>query len=346
MRRFALLLFACLPAVAAPCLKPEVACSEKLAVGKGRVTVFRTHPLATGSAPEVKLAYIMVHGAGRNAADYFAWTLASTAAAGHLDSTAVAAPHFKVRSETAGDAVSEGELYWASEGWKSGEAALNGPEFSYDAMDALARAFADKLHFPNIEEIVVAGHSAGGQFVQRYAAANRIDPLPGVKIRYVVANPSSYVYLNGLRLRTGAVCSENGGCTGPFLNYFYADNCTTYNEYRYGLDNLTGYAASTGADKIRAQFPARRTVYLAGELDTRLDDPSLDKSCPAQAEGPNRRERGLTFWNYMRQQFKARHGFMIAPGCGHSAVCVFAGPAGVKAVFAPFESLLAEPEKQ
>ncbi len=187
MRRFALLLFTCISAVAAPCLKPDEACSERLPVGKGHVTIFRTHPLTNGAAPEVKLAYIMVHGTNRNASEYFAWTLASTAAAAHLDSTAVAAPHFKVRTQTGGDSVSNGELYWTNEGWKSGQAAQNGPEFSFDAMDALVRAFADKTRFPNIGEIVVAGHSAGGQFVQRYAAANRIDPLPGVNLRYVVA---------------------------------------------------------------------------------------------------------------------------------------------------------------
>ena len=35
----------------------------------------------------------------------------------------------------------------------------------------------------------------------------------------------------------------------------------------------------------------------------------------------------------MKSQFGAQHTFAIAPACGHSAVCVFAGPAGVKAVF-------------
>ena len=44
-------------------------------------------------------------------------------------------------------------------------------------------------------------------------------------------------------------------------------------------------------------------------------------------------ERGLIFYNYMKTQFNAAHRLEIAPGCGHSAVCVFAGPAGVRAVF-------------
>lgn len=337
MKSFALIPLLSVAGFAAPCLTPGDACTESLATGKHHVRIYRTHALSGPSDASPRLAYIMVHGTGRNAGDYFAWTLASTAAAGRLDSTAVASVHFKARMASANDTVADGELFWSSESWKSGETALNGVETSFDAMDALVRAFADKNRFPNIQEIVVAGHSAGGQFVQRYAAANRIDPLPGVQIRYVVANPSSYVYMSPMRLRAGASCSEPEGCSGPFGPYFDADNCATYNHYRYGLDSLTGYAATTGADRIRKQFASRRVIYLAGELDTLIDDPNLDKSCPAQSQGPNRRQRAITFWNSMRLLSGAAHKFAIAPGCGHSAVCVFAGPAGVKAVFGAYE---------
>lgn len=337
MKSIALFVLSTCAALAAPCMQPNETCSERLPVGKGHVTVYRTHSLINGAAPEVKIAYIMVHGTNRNASEYFAWTLASTAAAGKFDTTAVAAPHFKARTAVDGDPVNPGELFWTNEGWKSGESASNGAEFSYDAMNSIVRAFADRKRFPNIEEIVVAGHSAGGQYVQRYAATNLIDPIAGVRIRYVVANPSSYVYVNDLRMSPGGACSEKGGCTGKFIPYSDAHNCTTYNQYRYGLDSLSGFAAAAGANRIRTQFPSRRVYYLVGELDTNLNDPNLDKSCPAQAQGPNRRERGLNFWNHVTQQFSAKHKLAIAPGCGHSAVCVFAGPAGVKAVFGLYE---------
>ncbi|MBA3975812.1 MAG: hypothetical protein C0504_16525 [Candidatus Solibacter sp.] len=337
MKPAILLILTASVAFAAPCLQPGELCSERLAVGTGHVTVYRTHPLAIGAAPEIKLAYIMVHGTNRNASEYFAWTLASTAAAAKLHSTAVVAPHFKARTAAGGDPVNPGELFWTNEAWKTGETASNGAEFSYDAMNSIVRAVADRTRFPNLEEIVVAGHSAGGQYVQRYAATNLIDPIANIKIRYVVANPSSYLYMNELRLSPGGACSEAGGCTGKFIPYSDAQNCTTYNHYRFGLDRLTGFAALAGAQRIRAQFPARRVYYLVGELDTNTADPTLDKSCPAQSQGPNRRERGLNFFNHVTRQIPANHKLGIAPGCGHSAVCVFAGPAGVKAVFSPFE---------
>jgi hypothetical protein len=51
---------------------------------------------------------------------------------------------------------------------------------------------------PGIRRIIILGHSAGGQFVVRYAAINSRHELleqQGVSIRYVVANSSSYPFV-------------------------------------------------------------------------------------------------------------------------------------------------------
>ncbi len=311
-----------------------IGATEKVRVAAGHVLVWRTHELQSGVHRGVERGYIMVHGTNRNAEDYFRWALASTAAAGRLDRTAVVAPHFKARTAAGrGDAVEPGEWFWTNEGWKAGLAALNGAVSSFDVMDRILECFNDAARWPDLREVVVAGHSAGGQYVQRYAAFNRQEPKMRVRVRYVPANPSSYVYPDEYRLSRGGACTPEGGCTGGFTEYWDSDNCTAYNRYRYGLEKLEGYAAGMDPDQVRKQFAARDVTYLVGELDTSTTDPTLDRTCPAQAQGPNRRERGTTFWNYMRQRFNARHGFAIAPGCGHAAVCVFAGPAGVKAVF-------------
>jgi pimeloyl-ACP methyl ester carboxylesterase len=320
------------PAVALLLLAPTM--MEKFPVAGGHVEVWRSHALTQGVHSGVTRAYLMVHGTNRNAEDYFRWALASATAAGELEKTVVVAPHFKARTrDERGDGVDPGEWFWTNEGWKAGEAALNGEPSSFDVMDALLAAFNDEKRFPALKEIVVAGHSAGGQYVQRYAALNKFEPTSRVPVRYVVANPSSYLYLNDQRLRVGATCSERGDCTGTFSRYWDAQNCTTFNRYRYGLEGLAGYASGMEPDLVREQYIKRNVTYLVGELDTKTDDPNLDRSCPAVAEGPNRRERGTIFWSYMRSQFRAQHRFAIAPGCGHSAVCVFAGPAGVAAVF-------------
>src|SRR2546421_125076 len=61
------------------------------------------------------------------------------------------------------------------------------------------RALANKSVFPGMRAIVVAGHSAGGQFVARYQMSNRVHDSLGVPITYVVANPSSYAWPDATR---------------------------------------------------------------------------------------------------------------------------------------------------
>ena len=66
-------------------------------------------------------------------------------------------------------------------------------------MDQILRRLADRKIFPNMAVIVIAGHSAGGQFVSRYEMANRVENELGVPVRYVVANPSSYAWPDATR---------------------------------------------------------------------------------------------------------------------------------------------------
>ena len=57
---------------------------------------------------------------------------------------------------------------------------------AFDFVDDILRMVADKKNFPNLKRIVVTGHSAGGQFANRYEMANKVDgTLAGVTISYV-----------------------------------------------------------------------------------------------------------------------------------------------------------------
>ena len=323
---------------ATPCLNPSLACSEKLAIGaKGQhVLIYRNHSPLKGDN-SVEHALVMVHGAQRNGDGYFATALAAAASRGQLLNTVVIAPSFKGDNGRAcKDEHEPGELFWDCQGWNAGYTATNSdkakPASSYDAMDRIVALLNDRARFPKLKTIVLAGHSGGGQFMNRYAAANRAGQKSALPIRYVAANPSSFVYLNDLRPPAGGGCTANGKCPGPFEMYSEAAACPGYNTYRYGLDGLEGYAAITGADAIRAEYPKRDMTYLYGDLDN-LQDSDLDKTCGAQAQGPNRRERSLAYWNYITSQFGATHKLVVVPRCGHNAACMFTASAGAKVLF-------------
>jgi pimeloyl-ACP methyl ester carboxylesterase len=51
--------------------------------------------------------------------------------------------------------------------------------------------------YPRLELVTLVGHSSGGQAVQRYALTTKM--AVEARVRYVVANPSSFAYLNGER---------------------------------------------------------------------------------------------------------------------------------------------------
>lgn len=190
---------------------------------------------------------------------------------------------------------------------------------SYDFADEILKKVANKAVFPNLKAIVVSGHSAGGQFANRYEMANRVHDTLGVPIVYVVANPSSYAYLDAARPASGA---PGGNVATEFRPFGDGRNCTTFDKWPYGLQGRTGYTSRLTDDQLKKQLAARPTTYLVGELDT-LPLAGFDSSCPAMAQGANRNLRGQAWGKYVNEKFGANHKTMVIPLCGHNARCMF-----------------------
>ena len=176
---------------------------------------------------------------------------------------------------------------------------------------------------PNLRDIVVAGHSAGGQFVHRYAAGTRIEQDPslaerGIRVRYLVANPSSYLYM--VPIDHGPRFSE----------------CKGADDYKYGLNDLNAYMRAIGPETIRSSYPRKDVTILLGRLDHTVLDPSKDDSCEGLAQGAHRLNRGVRFVRAVDDYYGAenhRTRVVIVPGIGHSASGIFASPAGRSALF-------------
>jgi len=310
------------PARAEPCVTATAACTEwvKLGAGPERSLVYRTQALDAPS-PAVTRALIVVHGAGRNADGYFRTAVAAAFLAGALNDTLVISPRFASNDGTCTDVLASDEISWTCSGnsWRTGGVAKpNETLTSFDLVDEILRRIARKDLFPGLRAIVVSGHSAGGQYVSRYAMANRVHGTLGVPITYVVSNPSSYAYLDADRP------APAGGAAGAVEQRPYAEgrNCTTYDHWPYGLQQRGGYAARLGDDQLKKQIVDRPVTYLLGELDT-LPLANFDASCPAMAQGPNRLARGQAYAAAIVAKHGARHTVTIVPACGHNARCMF-----------------------
>ncbi len=307
-----------LAANSAPCTNAGAGCTEWVTLGGGpsRSLVYRTYPLDARNE-KVTRALVMVHGAGRDADNYFRTALAATFLAGAFDDTIVISPRFASNDgRGCKDKLDQNEINWPCSGdsWRSGGAALGNDKLtSYDLADEILRKLARKETFPNLKTIVIAGHSAGGQFVNRYEMANKVHDTIGVPITYVVSNPSSYAYLDATR----PVSSGK-----EFAQFSDARNCTTYDNWPYGMQKRTGYAAKMPDEQLKKQLATRNTVYLLGELDT-LPLGGFDSSCPAMAQGPSRLARGQSFGAYVNQKYGAQHKVQVVSLCGHNARCMF-----------------------
>jgi hypothetical protein len=313
---------------AAPCIAAGPECTEKVALGpQDRYSmVYRSFAL-TAANPRIERALIVIHGAGRNADDYFASGLAGALVAGVLDSTVVISPRIASATGTGcSDSLAPGEISWICGGendWRRGGAADGIKNvFTYTLIDEIVRKLGRRGVFPNLKSIVVTGHSAGGQFTNRYAASTAVNKEVSIPIRYVVANPSSYLYLDDRRLTPGASCSPNGTCDGEFLAFAGKPDCEAFNYWHYGMERRVGYAAPVSDELIKRRLVGRDVVYLLGELDT-LPLFGFDSSCGAMAQGPTRFARGVAYWNYLNGKHGARHKLVRVAACGHNGRCMY-----------------------
>ncbi|HEX3731487.1 MAG TPA: hypothetical protein VHU91_00980, partial [Mycobacteriales bacterium] len=180
-----------------------------------KLPYYYNYSLAGNSA--VTQAVLVVHGTGRNAKGYFDSIVKPAKELGIDSKTVLLAPMY----QTGEDGPASGDAYWTNgdkTSWKDGGDAVSPVGLSsFEATDEVLRALGDKAKFPNLTRITLVGHSAGGQFVQRYAAGGRApSELKGISVKFVTANPSSYLYFDTQRpVATGS--------------------CPGYNDYKYGM---------------------------------------------------------------------------------------------------------------
>lgn len=320
----------------AACTTAAEPCTEWVTLGSGpaRAMIYRTHTLDTRN-DHIRRALIMVHGTNRNADHYFATAISAAFLAHALDDTIVIAPHIASAAGNCHDTLAPGEVSWSCTGdsWRSGGTSPSNPDLtSFDFVDQILRKLANKKMFPNLHAIVVAGHSAGGQFVARYQMANRVHDTLGVPVSYVVANPSSYAWPDATRPQAtadGAPDAAKGAWSTEDVHTqfsygaFDAAACANYDRWPAGLENRSGgYTKDISDDQLKKQLVGRQTTFLLGQVDT-LPLGGFDSSCPAMAQGATRRARGEAYVKYVNEKLGAKHDIRIVPECGHNDRCVY-----------------------
>lgn len=268
----------------------------------------------------VTSAAIVVHGYPRDVGNTLSAALAAAKgnpAAPHL---LIVAPLFQVSTAQARHCHSPGlpaplpgDAAWRCNSWLTGGLDERKRLSAFAALDAVMKEM--KQRWPGLQLITVAGFSAGGQFVQHYIPF--AHPPEAVALRYVVADPGSWLYFDTL----------------PALG------CPAINRWKYGLSDLPGWLAANGAS-ARENYRTAKITYLEGADDTGKGAGSywriLDNSCAASRQGRFRLDRGINYARYDKQVLKpdTPHELLIAAGCRHDVRCVFTSPEGRQVLFA------------
>jgi len=286
-------------------------------------------------APGITRAVVLVHGVKRNVESEFRTGLKAASIAGAEGrGTLLLAPQFLNETDLAAHPLPADVLRWRGSSWESGQpAASPAPVSSFEVLDALVATLCNRAIFPNLTTIVLAGHSAGGQIIQRYAVVGKAEQLAaaqGIHVRFVVANPSSYLYFDNDR----PIFSNKRIEFAPFE----ARRCPAFDHWKYGPQDGPSYVAlGAVADwqKTEDAYAQRDVIYLLGTSDNDPNHPELDKSCGGEAEGPMRLARGQAYFAYLH----ARHPSLwnqrlrFVPHVAHSADEMFTSPCGLASLF-------------
>lgn len=314
-------------------------CPHRFAVDVDTVTLefpFCGSPSLSTYDPQITRLVLVIHGSARNATYNHDNLRQLAETLGQSAETLVIAPQFLEEEDLDPHGLPSSTLFWWG-GWRHGNLSMDTVDHprparisSFAVLDQLLMAVFGSGNFPNLRRIVISGHSAGGQYVNRYAAGNLGTlTLPSdVTVRYVSANPATYVYFDDRRRVPGEL-DLFAPLTGEALAA-----CPTYNDYKWGLDNLNVYMSIVGVATIRAQYGQREVVHLVGELDL---DPDPVFHCEAEWQGAQHVERAVIYWNYLQEYYGptllTRHRIGVVPGVGHDSYAVFTSTLGMACLF-------------
>jgi poly(3-hydroxybutyrate) depolymerase len=267
----------CLALVAHAAPMPAGAGSVDIPTSGGIIKVFTYKPSLYQDGPLV----LVFHGIGRNAEDYRNFAIAVA----ERFKVLVAAPLFD-KEHFPADAYIRGGLLNKDGTLRPRE------QWTYALVPQLLAALRAGEGKPDLPYYLL-GHSAGGQFLARFAAF-----YPTEAKRIVAGNPGSHLF--------------------PRRDW----------DFGYGFGKLPAEVSDDAA--LQRYLAAPLTLYL-GTGDILTDTDNLDRSPAAERQGAFRLARGRACFEFA-QKLAAERGWAFnwrkveTPGIGHDGGAMFAAP--------------------
>lgn len=205
------------------------------------------------------------------------------------DSVAVIAPYFTNGDDKGyaypwnnnapnGQGSTTNALVWKGSQWSAG--ANNQYPYTstntstFFVLDTLIQYFDNTTLFPNMKQIVIVGHSMGGQTAQRYAVLSTA-PQTHSPLTHWVGNPDSFAWLSTDR---------------PLST----TDCPTFDNYRGGYSEFTEYPMTYGTSLVAQGRSALLSNYQSKQIAygrALLDHGDDSDDCSPYSTGEDRNER-------------------------------------------------------
>ncbi len=267
----------------------------------------------TRSLEEVQDLIVVVHGQNGSSLNAVKTGVEVAKKLGRFTTALVLAPQF-LEARTSMPRSTNSLVWSGRNNWRRGDlsdGAGDNRVSSFAVMDLLLNRYLDEQRIPNIRSVVILGHSAGGQYVQRYAIGTDSDRKnPSPRFVFGVANPSTYMYLNEQRplpdLSSGFAVPSESSCA--------------WNDGHYGFGVRNEYMSRDSESKLTQNYLERSVIYALGSLDSDPSHPQLGRSACAKLQGDHRLDRGLKYFSFLKTFFPThRHALVVVDGVGHEA---------------------------
>jgi hypothetical protein len=295
----------------APCIS---GCLETVSLSidgnTGSFDYYSSFPIYEESASwqDLTTAVIVVHGASRNADDYFSFVTSTLSQENFGDETVLISPFFKNASEAGGD-----DFYWSGVHWRKGDQSINSTKISsFAVIDEIINQLADKDHFPVLDKIIITGHSSGALFTHAYAGSNISEAIhTAITFEYVVANSQYFYYPDDQRIDEASD------------QLYTPSTCAGAGIWPLGYHSLPPYLSNTSETTFNLQFTNRSIGYLLGNGNQ--SDPTFNTtSCQNTILGSSRYQRGENMFRYMElTNVTHSHYKTIVNGIGHDGSAMY-----------------------
>ncbi|KAK0474605.1 hypothetical protein IW261DRAFT_1649491, partial [Armillaria novae-zelandiae] len=230
----------------------------------------------------------------------------------------IMAPCFFTEADLDAGAAQDDQLIWDNMTWISGHSNVADcpSNFStYNVLNSLIAYYMNTTVYPNLQVVVVAGHSAGSQMTQHYVAL-RLSTEDDDRLHFWITNPGSLCWLT----------SDH-----PFPD----DDCDGIDDFKYGLtSNFPAYAAANAHvlewEGIIERYNWRMISYAWGLEDHGDSDPQ----CQAKTQGNTHLERGQYFVSMLEDMGGIPNCTVVdwVPDIAHDAFGMMASNVGVDKV--------------